>query len=103
MVTRLRFIFRINQGKNMKKISICFLAFLLIIQFPAEDFPQPVKGKTVHDRTESVYSLLNRIIPGKASNFRLRLTRDENKSNDNFVVEASDGVVNISGDGTIAQ
>ncbi len=86
----------------MKKILIYFFAFLLTIQFRADVFPQPVNGETVQDPAESVYSLLNRIIPGETSKFHLRLTKDENKSNDNFVVEAKGGIVNISGNSIIA-
>ncbi len=86
----------------MKKLLSCFIAIILILNIRVQIFPQTAAKKNAIDSAIPVYQLLNRIIPGRASTFHLSLIADANKNEDEFVVEASNGIVDITGNSKIA-
>lgn len=86
----------------MKKLFSCSIIIILIFQFPAQIFPQTSTKELINDSTVHVYELLNRIIPGRASEFHLSLISNTKGNRDEFIVEASNGIVDIKGNSKIA-
>ncbi|MDR3627251.1 MAG: alpha-N-acetylglucosaminidase [Ignavibacteriaceae bacterium] len=83
----------------MKKIQL--ISLIIAFLFSVNAFCQPVDIDGSPTPVKAAYNLLNRIIPGYSKDFHLFINEAGNNK-DEFEVEASNGIVTITGSSAIA-
>ncbi len=84
---------------NNKLKIVSFFFLLLFLQCTI--LSQTKTGGNQPEAVTAAYGVLNRTVPQEAKNFRLMLI-ENNKANDEFEVEASNGIVTVKGNSSIA-
>ncbi len=84
----------------MKKIFTIFF-FILLVAFPqTKNFGEKLHNE-FYNPVQAVKGVLERLIPQHENDFIIKYNPDE-KGNDEFEIEAKDGIVNVTGNSAIA-